>query len=149
MEVRELKMVGNPCLLVREIPNNIFDLNCIYWIFLTADASTGSHSSSHHHHKFIPYRDSVLTWLLKDSLGGNSKTIMIASKKLFVSWFYQYYCSVICFPSRSQTTPCSWALHECLVLFNPLTPKISLVVLLTVCCMVLAMLVSRIWYWIN
>lgn len=29
---------------------------------------------------FVPYRDSVLTWLLKDSLGGNSKTIMIASQ---------------------------------------------------------------------
>lgn len=28
---------------------------------------------------FVPYRDSVLTWLLKDSLGGNSKTIMIAN----------------------------------------------------------------------
>lgn len=28
---------------------------------------------------YVPYRDSVLTWLLKDSLGGNSKTIMIAS----------------------------------------------------------------------
>lgn len=35
--------------------------------------STSSSSKS-----IVPYRDSVLTWLLKDSLGGNSKTAMIA-----------------------------------------------------------------------
>src|SRR3989338_6970870 len=28
---------------------------------------------------FIPYRDSVLTWLIKESLGGNARTIMIAA----------------------------------------------------------------------
>ena len=31
---------------------------------------------------FIPYRDSVLTWLLKDTLGGNANTFMIASEWL-------------------------------------------------------------------
>jgi hypothetical protein len=30
---------------------------------------------------FVPYRDSMLTYLLKDSLGGNSKTHMVTSMK--------------------------------------------------------------------
>eukprot|EP00041_Stephanoeca_diplocostata_P037818 m.1447794 g.1447794 ORF g.1447794 m.1447794 type:complete len:1137 (+) comp25110_c0_seq12:126-3536(+) len=38
-----------------------------------AEQSTGSKRS------FVPYRDSVLTWLLKDNLGGNAKTVMVAT----------------------------------------------------------------------
>ena len=33
--------------------------------------------------------------------------------------------------------------------FNPFTPKIWLVILLTICHTILMMLVQRIWYWIN
>ena len=32
---------------------------------------------------------------------------------------------------------------------HPLTPKISLAILLTVCTIILVMLIWRIWYWIN
>jgi kinesin family protein 1 len=38
-----------------------------------ADQSTGKKKTQ------VPYRDSVLTWLLKDSLGGNSMTAMVAA----------------------------------------------------------------------
>jgi kinesin family protein 1 len=38
-----------------------------------ADLSTGKKKTQ------VPYRDSILTWLLKDSLGGNSLTAMIAA----------------------------------------------------------------------
>lgn len=44
-----------------------------------AEASTNEHNTPRSKKLFIPYRDSVLTWLLKDSLGGNAKTIMIAA----------------------------------------------------------------------
>lgn len=36
-------------------------------------------ATSKNRDKFVPYRDSVLTWLLKDNLGGNSKTVMVAT----------------------------------------------------------------------
>uniref|UniRef100_A0A8B9GRR8 Kinesin family member 13A n=1 Tax=Astyanax mexicanus TaxID=7994 RepID=A0A8B9GRR8_ASTMX len=47
-------------------------LGCV--ISALADQSAGKGKN-----KFVPYRDSVLTWLLKDNLGGNSKTAMIAT----------------------------------------------------------------------
>ncbi|KAF7506650.1 hypothetical protein GJ744_011582 [Endocarpon pusillum] len=40
-----------------------------------ADLSSGKKKNM----SMVPYRDSVLTWLLKDSLGGNSMTAMIAA----------------------------------------------------------------------
>jgi kinesin family protein 13 len=40
-----------------------------------ADQSSGNKNKD----KFVPYRDSVLTWILKDNLGGNSKTVMVAT----------------------------------------------------------------------
>lgn len=43
-------------------------------------SSGGVNSNQKKKSVFVPYRDSVLTWLLKDSLGGNAKTIMIASE---------------------------------------------------------------------
>lgn len=39
-----------------------------------ADAAAGKKSGD-----FVPYRDSALTWLLKDNLGGNAKTVMVAT----------------------------------------------------------------------
>ncbi|EXJ78507.1 kinesin family member 1/13/14 [Capronia coronata CBS 617.96] len=44
-----------------------------------ADPKNGrTHGSRRSTRDIVPYRDSILTWLLKDSLGGNSKTAMIA-----------------------------------------------------------------------
>jgi kinesin family protein 13 len=44
---------------------------------LSDNAAAAANKSSKPRH--IPYRDSVLTWLLKDSIGGNSKTVMIST----------------------------------------------------------------------
>ncbi|KAK5137316.1 hypothetical protein LTR08_000286 [Meristemomyces frigidus] len=43
-----------------------------------ASRLTAPQNQSKRRAEVVPYRDSVLTWLLKDSLGGNSKTAMVA-----------------------------------------------------------------------
>ena len=43
-----------------------------------ADPKQGGRAGKRKGRDVVPYRDSILTWLLKDSLGGNSKTAMIA-----------------------------------------------------------------------
>uniref|UniRef100_A0A3B3UF62 Kinesin family member 13B n=1 Tax=Poecilia latipinna TaxID=48699 RepID=A0A3B3UF62_9TELE len=42
-------------------------------------SALADHGAGKNKSKFVPYRDSVLTWLLKDSLGGNSRTAMVAT----------------------------------------------------------------------
>lgn len=50
---------------------------------ITTTGTTGAGTNSN----FIPYRDSKLTRLLKDSLGGNCRTVMIANVSPFAMHF--------------------------------------------------------------
>jgi len=45
--------------------------------------------------KFVPYRNSKLTRLLKDSLGGNCKTVMIANVSPSNIWYEETYRTLI------------------------------------------------------
>ncbi|KAG5480883.1 hypothetical protein LSCM4_06452 [Leishmania orientalis] len=60
-----------------------------------ADKSSGKRNV------FCPYRDSVLTWLLMDSLGGNSKTTMVATVSPHSSNFDEA-CQTLRYASRAK-----------------------------------------------
>ncbi|PVV02637.1 hypothetical protein BB560_002903 [Smittium megazygosporum] len=46
---------------------------------LSIVTSALANNTTENNKSFVPYRDSTLTWLLKDSLGGNSRTAIIAT----------------------------------------------------------------------
>ncbi|CAM9481670.1 unnamed protein product, partial [Discosporangium mesarthrocarpum] len=60
---------------------------------------------------FIPYRNSVLTWLLKDSLGGNSKTVMLAAISPLVE-AYQETMSTLRYVERAKGVVNAVAVNE-------------------------------------
>lgn len=48
-------------------------------LFVLGEVIKALSESTPSNEKFVPYRNSILTWVLKDSLGGNSKTTMLAT----------------------------------------------------------------------
>ncbi|KZS16304.1 Kinesin-like protein [Daphnia magna] len=61
--------------------------------------------------KFVPYRDSVLTWLLKDNLGGNSKTVMVATISP-ASDNYEETLSTLRYADRAKRIVCHAVVNE-------------------------------------
>ncbi|XP_061168862.1 uncharacterized protein LOC133178120 [Saccostrea echinata] len=75
---------------------------------------------------YIPYRDSVLTWLLKDSLGGNSKTIMIATITP-ASMYYSETISTLRYAQRAKSIINKPKINEDCPPFVVYDPNVSLI----------------------
>ncbi|XP_039571241.1 kinesin-like protein KIF1C [Passer montanus] len=60
---------------------------------------------------FIPYRDSVLTWLLKENLGGNSRTAMIAALSP-ADCSYEETLSTLRYADRTKRIRCHAVINE-------------------------------------
>ncbi|XP_051900729.1 kinesin-like protein KIF1C [Pristis pectinata] len=61
--------------------------------------------------EFIPYRDSVLTWLLKENLGGNSRTAMIAALSP-ADLNYEETLSTLRYADRAKQIRCNAVVNE-------------------------------------
>uniref|UniRef100_A0ABM5EJP9 Kinesin-like protein KIF1C isoform X2 n=1 Tax=Pogona vitticeps TaxID=103695 RepID=A0ABM5EJP9_9SAUR len=61
--------------------------------------------------EFIPYRDSVLTWLLKENLGGNSRTAMIAALSP-ADINYEETLSTLRYADRTKQIRCNAIINE-------------------------------------
>lgn len=60
---------------------------------------------------FIPYRDSVLTWLLRENLGGNSRTAMIAALSP-ADINYEETLSTLRYADRAKQIKCNAVVNE-------------------------------------
>uniref|UniRef100_A0A8C2HUS8 Kinesin motor domain-containing protein n=1 Tax=Cyprinus carpio TaxID=7962 RepID=A0A8C2HUS8_CYPCA len=60
---------------------------------------------------FIPYRDSVLTWLLRENLGGNSRTAMIAALSP-ADINYEETLSTLRYADRAKQIKCNAVINE-------------------------------------
>ncbi|XP_074839096.1 kinesin-like protein KIF1C [Carettochelys insculpta] len=60
---------------------------------------------------FVPYRDSVLTWLLKENLGGNSRTAMIAALSP-ADLSYEETLSTLRYADRAKQIRCHAVVNE-------------------------------------
>ncbi|OXA56707.1 Kinesin-like protein KIF1A [Folsomia candida] len=72
-----------------------------------SSAKKSTSSSGKKKAEFIPYRDSVLTWLLRESLGGNSKTAMIAA-----DINYEETLSTLRYADRAKQIVCKAVVNE-------------------------------------
>ncbi|XP_056156511.1 kinesin-like protein KIF1C isoform X2 [Lampris incognitus] len=68
-------------------------------------------SSKKRRSDFIPYRDSVLTWLLKENLGGNSRTAMIAALSP-ADINYEETLSTLRYADRAKQIRCNAVINE-------------------------------------
>ncbi|CAM9261420.1 unnamed protein product [Ectocarpus fasciculatus] len=80
-----------------------------------------SSNNSSNSESFIPYRNSMLTWLLKDSIGGNSKTVMLAAISP-VAEAYQETMSTLRYVERAKDIVNSIAINDANA--NPLVGKL-------------------------
>ncbi|XP_063157843.1 kinesin-like protein KIF1C [Candoia aspera] len=70
-----------------------------------------SHKKKKKKTEFIPYRDSVLTWLLKENLGGNSRTAMIAALSP-ADINYEETLSTLRYADRAKQIRCNAIINE-------------------------------------
>ncbi|XP_016307420.1 kinesin-like protein KIF1C isoform X2 [Sinocyclocheilus anshuiensis] len=69
------------------------------------------HGSKKRRSDFIPYRDSVLTWLLRENLGGNSRTAMIAALSP-ADINYEEILSTLRYADRAKQIKCNAVINE-------------------------------------